>query len=298
MSSDLNLRLYKLLDQLELLLPKSLTEQEWEQTQAFRWRRRTSALGSFGYLQPITHTTFIRMRDLCGVDSQKQQILTNTQQFLAGLPANHVLLTGARGTGKSSLIKACLSEFADQGLRLIEINKEYLADIADIVDLLVGRSERFILFCDDLSFERDESSYKELKSILDGGLLNLPANVLMYATSNRRHLIPEYHEDNQTYHHASNGELHPGDVVEEKISLSERFGLWLSFYPPQQEHYWAMVKHWLAHFGQSDMSAEVRTEALAWALAHGSRSGRVAWQFACDYAGRKALSQRTHKKQS
>jgi uncharacterized protein len=219
---------------------------------------------------------------------QKQQIEQNTKQFVQGMPANNVLLTGARGTGKSSLIKACLNQYAPQGLRLIEVDKDDLADLPDIVDLVAGRPERFIIFCDDLSFEEGESGYKALKVALDGSISAQSDNVLIYATSNRRHLMPERMSDNSTYSHDEDGDLHPGETVEEKISLSERFGLWVSFYPFKQDDYLGIVAHWLGHFGCSPQQIdEARGDALRWALQRGSRSGRVAWQFARDHAGKR-----------
>ena len=197
-----------------------------------------------------------------------------------------MLLTGARGTGKSSLIKACLNEFAARGLRLIEVDKTDLVDLPDIVDLVAERSERFIVFCDDLSFDEGEPGYKELKSILDGSISEASDNVLIYATSNRRHLLPEYMKENLSYKHTDDGEVHPGEVIEEKISLSERFGLWVSFYPFSQDEYLAITAQWLSWFGVSAQAIEAaRPEALVWALERGSRSGRVAYQFARDYAG-------------
>ena len=227
----------------------------------------------------------IRLRDLQDVDDQKRRIDRNTRQFLAGRRANNVLLTGARGTGKSSLIKALLNEYAPQGLRLIEVDKTDLVDLPEIVDLVAGRAERFILFCDDLSFEEGEDAYKALKSVLDGSVSAVSDNVLVYATSNRRHLMPEYHDENLQARHVD-GEIHPGEAVEEKISLSERFGLWISFYPFSQDEYLDIVEHWLKDFGVPKRAiAAARQQALQWALLRGSRSGRVAWQFARDYAG-------------
>ncbi|MCB2021291.1 MAG: ATP-binding protein, partial [Burkholderiaceae bacterium] len=218
---------------------------------------------------------------------QKERLLRNTAQFVAGQRANNVLLTGARGTGKSSLIKACLNEFAPQGLRLIEVDKTDLVDLPDIVDLVAERPERFIIFCDDLSFDEGEPGYKALKSILDGSVAQASENVLIYATSNRRHLLPEYMKENLSYKHTEDGEVHPGEVVEEKISLSERFGLWVSFYPFSQDEYLAIVAQWLRHFGVAEAAIrEARQESLVWALERGSRSGRVAFQFASDYSGR------------
>jgi len=229
----------------------------------------------------------IRLESLVEVAPQKERLLRNTEQFVAGLGANNVLLTGARGTGKSSLIKACLNEFAPRGLRLIEVDKGDLVDLPDIVDLVAERPERFVVFCDDLSFDEGEPGYKALKSILDGSVAQASDNVLIYATSNRRHLLPEYMKENLSYQHTEDGEVHPGEVVEEKISLSERFGLWVSFYPFTQDEYLAIVAQWLHSFGVDAAAiAAARQESLVWALERGSRSGRVAFQFAKDYAGR------------
>jgi predicted AAA+ superfamily ATPase len=222
------------------------------------------------------------------IDVQKEKIERNTRQFVEGRPANNVLLTGARGTGKSSLIRACLQASAPRGLRLIEVDKAELTDLPDIVDVVAGRPEKFIVFSDDLSFDEGEPGYKALKSILDGSVAAATPNVLIYATSNRRHLLPEYMKDNLSYTHTEDGEVHPGEVIEEKISLSERFGLWVSFYPFSQDEYLAIVAQWLSSFGADAPAIEAaRPEALVWALERGSRSGRVAYQFARDYAGRK-----------
>jgi len=231
----------------------------------------------------------IRFSDLRDIDEQKRRLRENTQQFVEGRPANNVLLTGARGTGKSSLVKAALNEFSRKGLRLIEVDKRDLVDLPDIVDLIADRPERFVIFCDDLSFDEGEPGYKALKSILDGSISQSSDNVLIYATSNRRHLLPEYMRENLTYKHTEDGEVHPGEGVEEKISLSERFGLWLSFYPFSQDEYLAVVAQWLQHWGVgAEAIAAARAESLVWALERGSRSGRVAYQFAKDYAGRHA----------
>ncbi len=273
-----------LLVRLEAVLPHPLAAPDWNASIAYRYRRRSTG-GSA--LEPVRHVAQISLDDLVEVEPQKERLLRNTEQFVAGRAANNVLLTGARGTGKSSLIKACLNEFAPQGLRLIEVDKADLVDLPDIVDLVAERAERFIVYCDDLSFDEGEPGYKALKSILDGSVSQASDNVLIYATSNRRHLLPEYMAENLSYQHLENGEVHPGEVVEEKISLSERFGLWISFYPFTQEEYLAIVAQWLRGFGVSEaVIAAVRPESLVWALERGSRSGRVAFQFAKDYSGR------------
>ncbi len=280
------IRAEALLGRFEALLPPAQQAPDWQMATAFRWRRHGGRDGR-GYVQPVTHASSIRLSDLQHITPQKQQIEQNTRQFVEGKPANNVLLTGARGTGKSSLIKACLNQFAAQGLRLIEVDKSDLADLADIVDLVAGRPERFIIFCDDLSFEEGEGGYKALKVALDGSIAAQSDNVLIYATSNRRHLMPERMSDNASYTHTDDGDLHPGETVEEKISLSERFGLWVSFYPFKQDDYLEIVAHWLGHFGcDSRQIADAQPDALRWALQRGSRSGRVAWQFARDYAGK------------
>ncbi|CDG85065.1 ATP-binding protein [Janthinobacterium agaricidamnosum] len=273
-----------LLARVEAILPQAPREPDWKLGFAFRWRRRN---GGASYLQPVKHVSGIALSDLQNIATQKLQIEQNTRQFVQRRPANNVLLTGARGTGKSSLIKACLNQFANDGLRLIEVDKADLADLPDIVDLVAGRPERFIIFCDDLSFEEGESGYKALKVALDGSIAAQSDNVLIYATSNRRHLMPERMSDNSSYKTDDDGDLHPGETVEEKISLSERFGLWLSFYPFKQDDYLDIVGHWLASFGcDAQQIDSARGDALRWALQRGSRSGRVAWQFAKDYAGK------------
>ncbi|MBU9214301.1 ATP-binding protein [Burkholderia gladioli] len=272
-----------LLGRFEALLPPAPADVDWNAATAFRWRKRHGR----GYLQAVPAISQIALDDLHNIDRQKALIEQNTRQFVTRRPANNVLLTGARGTGKSSLIKACLNAFAADGLRLIEVDKDDLHDLGDIVDLISARPERFIVFCDDLSFEDGESGYKALKVALDGSISAQSDNVLIYATSNRRHLLPEYMSDNESYKHLPDGEIHPGEVVEEKISLSERFGLWVSFYPFKQDDYLAIVGHWLRHFGCDEAQVEAaRGDALVWALERGSRSGRVAWQFARDRSGR------------
>ena len=273
-----------LLSRLEALLPSRTAATDWQASIAFRYRKRAGV----GRIEPVRHGASIHLSDLKEVEPQKERLLRNTRQFVAGRAANNVLLTGARGTGKSSLIKACLNEFAGQGLRLIEVDKGDLVELPDIVDEVASRPERFIVFCDDLSFDEGEPGYKALKSMLDGSVAQASENVLIYATSNRRHLLPEYMKENLTYTHTEDGEVHPGEVIEEKISLSERFGLWISFYPFTQAEYLAIVAQWLRHFG-IDEAARIqaaRPEALVWALERGSRSGRVAYQFARDFSGR------------
>jgi predicted AAA+ superfamily ATPase len=276
-------RAESLLARLEAVLPHPLQDPKWDASIAFRYRKR----GGAGVLEPVRQVATIRLADLKEVEPQKERLLRNTAQFVAGRSANNVLLTGARGTGKSSLVKAVLNEFAPQGLRLIEVDKADLVDLPDLVDRVVGRSERFIVFCDDLSFDAGEPGYKALKSILDGSVSQASDNVLIYATSNRRHLLPETMKENLTYQHTEDGEVHPGEGVEEKISLSERFGLWVSFYPFTQDEYLAIAAQWLRHFGvpEPDIAA-ARQDCLIWALERGSRSGRVAFQFAKDHAGR------------
>ncbi|MFM9113137.1 MAG: ATP-binding protein [Polynucleobacter victoriensis] len=288
MSNQLE-RLDHLLQRLDEWMPRQLTEDDWKSSVAFRWRRKDTLFGKLGYLQAVKHTSNISFNDLQHIDRQKDQIYSNTKHFVDGRPANNVLLTGARGTGKSSLIKASLNEFSGKGLRLVEVDKEHLTDLGDLTDILANRPERFIIFCDDLSFEDGESGYKSLKSALDGSVAAQVDNILIYATSNRRHLLPEYMKDNESYRHTSDGEIHPGEVVEEKISLSERFGLWISFYPPKQDEYLDMVAHWLKHFGLTNQKIDAaKPEALIWALERGSRSGRVAWQFARHWAGQES----------
>ncbi|NYT68567.1 ATP-binding protein [Pusillimonas noertemannii] len=275
-------RAERVLAQLEAWLPPAPPETDWS-AHAYRWRKR----GARGWLDAVKQVSRIEAGDLQHIERQKGIIDRNTRQFIEGKPANNVLMTGARGTGKSSLVKAMLATYADQGLRLIEVDKSDLADLDDIVHLLGTRPERFIIFCDDLSFEEGEPGYKALKSVLDGSISASGDNVLIYATSNRRHLMPEYLSENLSAQHQPDGEIHPGETVEEKISLSERFGLWLSFYPFKQDDYLDIVNYWLGVHGCSPENiAESRIEALQWALERGSRSGRVARQFARDWAAR------------
>ena len=277
-------RAHQVLAKIEQVLPQPLSEPDWQASIAWRYRKRSSGHAN---LEPVRHIAVMRLDDLREIDEQKEKIRRNTQQFVDGRLANNALLTGARGTGKSSLIKACLNEFSGRGLRLIEIDKVDLVDLSDIVDVVAARPEKFIVFCDDLSFDEGERGYKELKSVLDGSVAAATPNVLIYATSNRRHLLPEYMSENLSYQHREDGEVHPGEVVEEKVSLSERFGLWISFYPFNQDEYLLISAQWLTSFGVSaEAIAAARPQALVWALERGSRTGRVAYQFARDYAGR------------
>jgi uncharacterized protein len=281
-------RVESLMARIESVLPQPLTAPDWSASVAYRYRKRSSGHGS---LEPVRHIGNMSLGDLKEIEDQKEKIKRNTEQFVLGKPANNVLLTGARGTGKSSLIKACLNEYSSRGLRLIEVDKADLTDLPDIVDVVSGLPEKFIVFCDDLSFEEGEPGYKALKSILDGSVAAATPNVLIYATSNRRHLLPEYMTENLTYTRSEDGEVHPGEVVEEKISLSERFGLWVSFYPFTQDEYLTIVAQWLSSFGVGpDAIAAAKPASLVWALERGSRSGRVAYQFARDYAGRDSAS--------
>ncbi|HEX4779257.1 MAG TPA: ATP-binding protein [Usitatibacter sp.] len=272
-------RLDELLARVERLVPEHGGEPDWK-SQAFRWRKGLRG----GYLEAVRHPHAIRFEDLKDVDEQKRRLRDNTAQFVAGRPANNVLLTGARGTGKSSLVKAALNEFAKRGLRLIEVDKRDLVDLPDIVDIVGERKERFVVFCDDLSFEASDPGFKSLKVALDGSIAGSAENVLIYATSNRRHLMPEFMGENLEAKHVG-GEIHPGETTEEKISLSERFGLWLSFYPFDQEQYLEIAEHWVATLGGRPGDEACRKAALLWALERGSRSGRVAWQFARDWVG-------------
>ena len=274
----------QLVDRIETVLPQPLGAPDWSQAVAWRYRKRSSG---HGVLEPVRHVAAMSLDDLQEIDDQKEKMQRNIEQFVQGRPANNVLLTGARGTGKSSLIKACLNHFAPQGLRLIEVDKEDLTDLPDIIDVVASRDEKFMVYCDDLSFEDGEPGYKALKSILDGSVAAATPNVLVCATSNRRHLLPEYMSENLTYKHTPDGEVHPGEGVEEKISLSERFGLWISFYPFSQDEYLTIANQWLGALGATPTQIEeARPAALLWALERGSRSGRVAYQFARDHMGR------------
>ena len=278
-------RAEQLMQRIEAVLPQPLqAPADWGAAIAWRYRKRANGCG---VLEPVRHVGAMQLSDLQNIDAQKEKIARNTEQFVQGRTANNVLLTGARGTGKSSLIRACLHAYSDQGLRLIEVDKADLTDLPDIVEVVAARPEYFIIYCDDLSFEEGEPGYKAMKSILDGSVSATTPNVLVYATSNRRHLLPEYLSENLQTSKGQDGEIHPGEVVEEKISLSERFGLWVSFYPFSQDEYLRVVAQWLSSLGLDAAAIEAaKAEALVWALERGSRSGRVAQQFARDYAGR------------
>ncbi|MBI4193912.1 MAG: ATP-binding protein [Betaproteobacteria bacterium] len=280
--SKLATRAESLVERLEKLIPAEFPPTDWRASIAFRWRKRDGR----GHIEPVMNVHRIDLGDLRGIDEQKRLVEQNTRQFVEGFPANNVLLTGARGTGKSSLIKALLNKYALRGLRVIEVEKQDLVDLPEIVERIHMRGERFILYCDDLSFEADEPGYKALKVVLDGSVAAASENCLIYATSNRRHLMPEYMHENLEYKHVGE-EIHPGETSEEKISLSERFGLWASFYPFDQDDYLTIVAVWLEHFkAPGGCSEAVQRAALQWALQRGSRSGRVAWQFARDWAGK------------
>ncbi|GIZ12047.1 ATP-binding protein [Pseudomonas sp. NCCP-436] len=289
---DFLARAEQVLERLEPLLPVTRLAIDWTHCVAARWVRDSRS----GYLQPLEISLDLSLSDLLGVDAQREQLTRNTRQFVTGLPANHALLWGARGTGKSSLVRALLAEFASAGLRLIEIERDHLADLPRVVELLNGLEQRFVLFCDDLSFEAGEGDYRVLKSVLDGSLEQAPENVLLYATSNRRHLVPERQSDNENWQ-MIDGELHPNEAVEDKIALSDRFGLWLSFYPFSQEHYLIVVRHWIgvqARQAGLDWAWDEPLEkaAIRWAQGRGNRNGRCAYQFARHWVGLKLLEQK------
>ncbi len=285
-------KLERILDRVEQIVLHRPEPPDWKTAIAYRWRRRASG----GFLQPVTNPHKIRLSDLQGVSDQKRLVEQNTRQFVEGFAANNVVLTGAKGTGKSSLVKAILNKFASKGLRMIEVEKHDLLDLPDIVDLVEAEPYRFIIFCDDLSFDAEEPGYKALKVVLDGSISATSDNVLIYATSNRRHLMPEYMQENLETKYLGE-EIHPGESVEEKISLSERFGLWVSFYPFDQEEYLTIVNYWLGKLAKTSVDTkDVRQEALQWALLRGSRSGRVAWQFARDWVGRHDVAQLARKR--
>ena len=281
------------LERAQLLLPRTTQDVDWS-AQAYVWQVRYGR----GFLQALHQPRLQELDDLLSIDRQKQAVLDNTEQFVRGLPANHVLLTGARGTGKSSLVRACLARFAAQGLRVIEVDRLDLHHLPEIVDLVRARNERYIVFCDDLTFDAQDSGYKALKTILDGSFNGYAENVLVYATSNRRHMVPEYDTDNVGYSHPSDHELHPSETVEEKIALSERFGLWLSFYPFKQEDYLTIVDTAVRRLGYTPANDaefdEMRTAALQFTLERGSRSARIAQHFARQWVGQQQLQKQLH----
>ncbi|MBD8574581.1 ATP-binding protein [Pseudomonas syringae] len=286
-------RAESVLARLEPLLPAPRQAIDWSHSLAARWVRE----GRSGYLLPLEVSLDMRLSDLIGVDLQRDQLARNTRQFIDGLPANHALLWGARGTGKSSLVRALLAEYAQAGLRLIEVERDHLGDLPRLVEQLQGLPQRFVLFCDDLSFESGEGDYRVLKSVLDGSLEQAPDNVLLYATSNRRHLVPEKESDNLNWQRVD-GELHPSEAVEDKIALSDRFGLWLSFYPFTQTHFLDVVEHWIGQLAAQAGLDWQRDEALdilavRWATGRGNRNGRCAYQFARYWVGLQLLEQRT-----
>ena len=280
------------LARIEPLLPSQPPVIDWDRTFAARWQRDARS----GFLAPLEVSLDLSLADLIGIDRQRDLLSANTRQFVDGLPANHVLLWGARGTGKSSLIRALLAEYAAEGLRLIEIERDHLADLPRVVELLAGLRQAFVLFCDDLSFEAGEGDYRVLKSVLDGSLERAPENVLLYATSNRRHLVPERQSDNENWQMVD-GELHPNEAVEDKIALSDRFGLWLSFYPFTQQHYLSVVRHWIDSLArQANLAWEwneaLEKDAIRWATGRGNRNGRCAYQYARQWVGKRLLEAR------
>lgn len=282
-------RVVDFIDRFERTLPATPSAIDWSTTFAARWSRE----GQHCQLRPLQVSLSLRLDDLVGVDRQKQLLQSNTGQFVRGLPANNALLWGARGTGKSSLVRALLSEYAPAGMRLIEVDKADLVHLSALLPLLAGQPWRFVLFCDDLAFEADDSGYKALKTVLDGTVEASPENILLYATSNRRHLLPEHNSDNLAARQVD-GEIHPGEAIEEKIALSDRFGLWVSFYPFSQEHYLAVVQKWLGQLAdeyglQWQWDEPLQLEALRWATGRGNRNGRCAYQFARSWVGRQLL---------
>ncbi|MCC3345084.1 ATP-binding protein [Psychrobacter sanguinis] len=256
---------------------------------AYRW-----VGGIKGRLEPIKVSSSLALDDLIGIDTQKQKIVQNTKQFLAGYPANHVLMTGTRGAGKSSIVRALLNEFKDQGLRMIEVSRDDLQMLDKIRDAINELPEdtscRYIVYCDDLAFNGQDENYRTLKSVLDGALDSEQDKILVYATSNRRHLLPQLMKDNVSIYDGQTDEVNPYETIDETVSLSDRFGLWLSFYPMNQETYLNIVGHYLQAEGV-EWTDKVRHEALLWSSSRGGRSGRVAYQFARHWMGQQLLNQ-------
>lgn len=289
MDQELSLQLKRVLTSLERLLPRSTPPVDWQENLVAVWRRQ--ALG--GYLEPVQGGATMQLDDLLGIERQKDVVVENTRQFLAGYPANNVLLWGTRGTGKSSLVRALLHAYSAQGLRVVQVDKSDLVNFPEIIDLIRNEPYRFIIFADDVSFETGESSYKVLKSALDGSVYAPPENALIYVTSNRRHLLPEYESDNRGAMLVNN-EIHHGESVEEKISLSGRFGLWVGFHPFTQDQYVEVTRLWVerlcARNGlQVEWNGELAKEAIDWSHVKGDRSGRISWQFANQWVGRRML---------
>lgn len=284
--SSLLKRLESILERIEPLLPPPPHAYDFANYSAFRWVK--SHIGPYGYLEAIRNPNKINFSAIRCSEKQIKTIKANTLQFIKGYPANNVLLTGSKGTGKSSLVKACLNEYQSRGLKLIEIDSDNLSVLPSLLKQLENEPYKFIIFCDDLSFEENDPSYKSLKAILDGSLISPANNVLIYATSNRRHLLPEYMHENIVH----GGEIHRSEAMEEKISLSERFGLWLSFYPFSQKEYIEIIKSWLNHYApQIPYTEKMEREAIQFSLQRGSRSGRVAEQFVRNYIGQHQLDQ-------
>ncbi len=289
---ELTEQLKRVLSSLEPLLPKPVQKIDWATCHAANWHRSTFA----GTMEPVPSMETIHLDDLLGIELQKRVLEENTRQFLAGVPANNTLLWGTRGTGKSSLVRALLHAYAPQGLRIIQVDKDDLVSLPSIVDDVKEQPFKFIVFSDDLSFESGDASYKVLKSALDGSVYGLPENVLIYVTSNRRHLVPEYESDNRGAMLVE-GEVHHGEAVEEKISLSGRFGLWVAFHPFSQDLYVDVVRRWADKLGRKvgatlEWTREAEKEAILWSQKKGDRSGRIAYQFACDWVGRTVMARR------
>jgi predicted AAA+ superfamily ATPase len=287
---ELQQQLKRVLSSIERLLPKNISLVDWREATVAVWRRHAMS----GHLEAVRDGAVVNLEDLLGIDRQKETLVENTRQFMAGYPANHVLLWGTRGTGKSSLVKAILNTYSREGLRMVQVDKNDLVNLPDIVDEIRNEPYRFIIFADDVSFETGESSYKMLKSALDGSVYAPPENVLIYVTSNRRHLLPEYESDNLGAMLVNN-EIHHGEAVEEKISLSGRFGLWVGFHPFTQDQYVEVVRQWTERVAAQNgfsfaWTKDLEKEAIDWSHVKGDRSGRIAWQFANQWVGKAMLT--------